>query len=280
MQLRQIATRLQRALLDDGFVATYKHVVHAIFPSKEAQDDFDARYGTDTNGVIPVWKMKVASPSASVGAHYGTAAEHKVSALLAPFPRQSTILDLGCGKGRILIIAARMGFARVIGLEFVAEWAAIARENLTRLGLSATVVVGDAAIYAPPPGALVVYLYDPFGAPVMTSVVERPRTRRGDLGRLRESAMRRLVRMDGMFTAERSTSRSLFGRFGRHLPSPGDPMTRIDSFFEVSRIDGRIGRGRCSRHLVAGRYWVAEKRPSQTVKDAVVTLRSSLVSRR
>ena len=39
-------------------------------------------------------------------------------------------MDLGCGKGRVLMLAVEYGFARVTGVDYSASLCEIARRNL------------------------------------------------------------------------------------------------------------------------------------------------------
>lgn len=76
-------------------------------------------------------------------------------------------LDLGAGKGRMLWLAARYPFGRVIGVELAAELAETARRNLARhqrrlACRDIRVEVSDAAEYGLPDDVSVVYLNHPF----------------------------------------------------------------------------------------------------------------------
>jgi SAM-dependent methyltransferase len=138
-------------------------------------DDFDRRHGTDTSGELALWETTISSVSARFGVRYQASSEGdlvQVVNSLGIDARKFTFVDLGCGKGRTLLIAARLGFRHVIGVEIAPELADIAGANLAKLDvLNALVIHGDAAEYAFPSGGLVVYLYNPFGAPVMSQVV-------------------------------------------------------------------------------------------------------------
>jgi SAM-dependent methyltransferase len=74
-------------------------------------------------------------------------------------------LDLGSGKGRVLCVAARYPFARVIGVEIAADLNAVARANLDRVRRrcrDVELVTADAVEYEIPDDVTVVYLYHPF----------------------------------------------------------------------------------------------------------------------
>jgi SAM-dependent methyltransferase len=98
-------------------------------------------------------------------------------------------LDIGCGKGRMLLVARRYRFGRVIGVELSEELTAIARRNLTTCRLAARcrdveVVTADALAYLIPDDVTVIYLFNPFRdaifdavlAGLKESVERRPRT--------------------------------------------------------------------------------------------------------
>ena len=47
------------------------------------------------------------------------------------FPGESVFVDLGCGKGRVLLMAVECGFKRVVGVEFAHELCEIAKRNVS-----------------------------------------------------------------------------------------------------------------------------------------------------
>jgi SAM-dependent methyltransferase len=99
--------------------------------------------------------------------------------------QQFTFIDLGSGKGRVLLMAAEYGFKRTIGVEFMPEWHRIAQENIRKFAAAAAAeskcmppidnLCMDARDFDFPPGPLVVYLFNPFPEPVLAVVLERLR---------------------------------------------------------------------------------------------------------
>ena len=84
-------------------------------------------------------------------------------------------LDLGCGKGRVVLLARSQPWASVTGVEFSPDLAAAARRNLVTATLpdrarTVRIVEGDARATVWPDGPLAVYLYNPFGREVMAAV--------------------------------------------------------------------------------------------------------------
>jgi predicted RNA methylase len=76
-----------------------------------------------------------------------------------------------------VLLAARRPFTTVIGVEVSPALVEIARENLAaardplRVARDLRLVRADASTYRFPPGDLVVYLYNPFAAPVLDAVL-------------------------------------------------------------------------------------------------------------
>jgi precorrin-6B methylase 2 len=94
-------------------------------------------------------------------------------------------VDLGCGKGLVVLYAARRGCRKAIGIELSPELAETAREN-ARCADAATpveIVEGDAATCDLSEGT-VFYMFNPFGAATMQlmlrnlelSLLSNPRT--------------------------------------------------------------------------------------------------------
>lgn len=125
-------------------------------------------------------------------------------------------VDLGAGKGRILLQAARYPFKRVVGVELSPRLAAVAQENIvaSRESLCCRdieVVVADAVEYEIPDDATVIYMYNPFSGPVFEAVVDnllasvarRPRRVRVVY---RTPLERERLEATGRFTLERSVA--------------------------------------------------------------------------
>jgi SAM-dependent methyltransferase len=159
-----------------GITATLCKAVTALRVN-DAADEFDARYGTTTRGVEPLWKLNIRSSNARHGVHYKPSDEQELKDaidFLGEDPAVLTFVDLGCGKGRTLIVASALGFERIIGVEFAAELVEIARANLMKLQINNTFVVHtDAAEFDFEDRDMVVYLYNPFSAPVMEAVLRK-----------------------------------------------------------------------------------------------------------
>lgn len=96
---------------------------------------------------------------------------------LRPVTSRDVFLDYGCGKGRVLVVAARLPFRRIVGVELLPHLADAARQNvqraLPRLACrDITVVTGDAAGFRVPDDVTVVFFYNPFTGPVLCGALD------------------------------------------------------------------------------------------------------------
>lgn len=105
----------------------------------------------------------------------------RLVAALQPGPHDSFV-DIGCGRGRVLCIAARYPVARVAGVEINATSAAAAKANLARLrGRRArdwSVTAGSALDYDYD-GATILYFYNSVQGDLLRQLLERVRVTAG-----------------------------------------------------------------------------------------------------
>ena len=92
-------------------------------------------------------------------------------------PSEYTFMDLGSGKGRMLLIAAEYRFRRVQGLEIALELHCQAMQNISRYrhrsqrcSIIESINV-DALEYVFPEGNLILYLFNPFLPEVLKKVL-------------------------------------------------------------------------------------------------------------
>ena len=87
---------------------------------------------------------------------------------------RADFVDLGCGKGRVLIVAAEYPFRRLTGIEHSSFVCAAARQNITKLRPRSryadriSVVQGDASKPTlPDSSSVIVFMYHPFRRPLV-----------------------------------------------------------------------------------------------------------------
>jgi SAM-dependent methyltransferase len=180
---RNPIARLVRSLRHFGLSYTLRtgrrHLSGMISRVRDA--GFDDKLGTDTSGFVEIPEMTdVESENRERGIRYEPTRAVPFGKILskAGVPRDGAFLDVGSGKGRMLILAAEYGFAHVAGVDFSPSLCEIARRNLEHYGrehgtpLSWDVVCADAARYRPGENVSVVYMYNPFDNVVMAGFLD------------------------------------------------------------------------------------------------------------
>ena len=134
---------------------------------------FDQAHQVDTSGLVRGEDIDSGSLSdLYITAYYGISPSSLRQALeLLPEPADTyTFVDLGCGKGRALLVAAELKFTRLLGVEISPDLARVAQANTAREP-RIEVKQGDAATFAFPDEPLVIFLYHPFLPPVLRKVL-------------------------------------------------------------------------------------------------------------
>ena len=74
-----------------------------------------------------------------------------------------TFVDYGCGKGKVLIFAEKMGFNNIVGIEFSKSLYEICSRNVEKTKSNKIYLLcKDATQYEPPEDIRTFYFYDPF----------------------------------------------------------------------------------------------------------------------
>ena len=93
-----------------------------------------------------------------------------------PASPRNHFLDMGCGKGRALCVAAHHGFNKVTGIELSKELCKIATENLSLTNqkfpdMQFKVIHNDAFYFEIPDDVDCIFLFNPFDEIIMSAVV-------------------------------------------------------------------------------------------------------------
>ncbi|HZH27650.1 MAG TPA: class I SAM-dependent methyltransferase [Azospirillaceae bacterium] len=86
------------------------------------------------------------------------------------------LLDLGCGAGRLICVAAQYPVARIIGVELDDGLSALAQQNarsLRRYRTQPEVVHADATRFHVPDEVSIVFIYNSFGGEVLRAALAR-----------------------------------------------------------------------------------------------------------
>lgn len=128
--------------------------------------------GVHTNGKVPL---------ASLGLHnsdwheYAPVGYWAIFSALRKVPiafRDMGFLDIGSGKGRPVIVAARLGCRRIIGVDVAPSLNAVARDNLASIkAVNAEIIEADAATYVIPADVNVLYLANSFKGVTLEALI-------------------------------------------------------------------------------------------------------------
>ena len=118
-----------------------------------------------------VFRLYDTGENKNEGIEYGTVSPYFVRKILRKLliNQSDIIIDCGCGKGRVLLIASQYKFNKVIGIEFSPELIAIAYANIKRCKKynnfnidKIKIFEGDVLDYKFNNNESVFYLYNPF----------------------------------------------------------------------------------------------------------------------
>lgn len=177
-----------------GVLRTIGDLIGYLFTAPP-RDRFDRRYGVATAGNVATTAAGITDAAALADAiRYVPISEQVMRHVLAGVARVAdpaalSFVDLGCGKGRALVMASQHPFRQILGVELSPHHAELAERNVRsylarrRRGNvrcdRITVACGNALHCELPAGDLLVFMYRPFKGQVFQGVIDR-------LHRLRE----------------------------------------------------------------------------------------------
>ncbi len=146
---------------------------------------FDLEFGVRTSGLVAGRDLKSGHRADRHNTAYFGVAPSVFREMIVRWRRLKpvapidvfTFVDLGAGMGRALLLAAEFPFRAVVGVELNPTLARIGKRNIAlwrkagRGHSPIRMICGDAAEFELPPGPCVVFLFNPFGAPVLRRVL-------------------------------------------------------------------------------------------------------------
>jgi SAM-dependent methyltransferase len=145
---------------------------------------FDARYGLHTAEVIEVPGLDIGDQDKKHAVRYKPTRVRYFQELLSkcPLPRDAVFVDVGCGKGRVLLLAAKHGFRRCVGIELSPTLAETAKENAKKFSAhypnSSPIEIHCSNIlaYSFHPEENIYHLYWPFDRHITIQFLDKLRT--------------------------------------------------------------------------------------------------------
>ena len=140
----------------------------------------EKKYGIQTSKLDDLKKLSVKGNNISdaetyQGSNYFLL--EKVFNYLQSINANQNIIDYGCGKGRVLVVAAWYGFDKITGVEFANELCSEARKNIAQAEQRFpekifNIIHTDAVDYAIEDDTNVFFFFNPFNETVMLTVAK------------------------------------------------------------------------------------------------------------
>jgi SAM-dependent methyltransferase len=182
----------------DGFFPTLKRFISTLWefarestPSRRRQRygdvEFDWDFRVDTTSATVGWRDRLLGLFHSPYQPTEPALfREMLASLMLASPkivfREFAFIDIGSGKGRVLLMAADYPFRRILGIELLPELHRVAKENIgnfksdSQQCFAIDCILGDACEFAFPPEPTVLYLFNPLpesGLVTLISDLER-----------------------------------------------------------------------------------------------------------
>ena len=149
------------------------------FSARAAERRRDRKMGINTAGILGKAELDAIGDAARLGSDYvptpSLIAEYLIRRV-ADRAHQFTFVDVGAGKGRVALLAAKYHFARIVGIEHSPRLVTVARENAARFAqrnktlAPVDMILADATEWPLPPEPCVFFFYYPFEPSVMEKV--------------------------------------------------------------------------------------------------------------
>lgn len=127
----------------------------------------ELKLGISTLGMSQPCASSAENPGAHIYQPSSSVIFGKAVQQLGIAPQGLHLLDVGCGKGRVMVLAAEVGFARVTGIDLDPALCATAMDNIYRVkdrypNTKFDVVEADAVAFGVSDDVDVAYLFNPF----------------------------------------------------------------------------------------------------------------------
>jgi SAM-dependent methyltransferase len=155
-----------------------------LLPSVQRIHPFDRQYGIDTSGFVPV-RLIVADETLAAQTHpYSGCHPSVIRPVLSALAnlKDYHFVDLGCGKGRAMVVATEFPFCSVSGIELSSRLVKTATRNMEIVKRQfparppCVVVEGNAVTTPLPEGKLVLFLFHSFGPDLVAQLIKNLET--------------------------------------------------------------------------------------------------------
>lgn len=180
--------KTRRHLNEKGFVATVRWAFTGAFykpVTRWLDNSFDRKYGTDTSKTVHLSEFDVDAENLEHARNYQATPDRTFLRFLAQQKlnySSYTFIDLGCGKGRTLLLASQLPFKKIVGIELDSSIHAICEKNITTYFSNTKFIQRpmealcmSAGEFDFPTGNIFIYLFNPFDDHIMMQVADNLR---------------------------------------------------------------------------------------------------------
>lgn len=141
-----------------------------------------AKYGINTIKRAELKRLTIPDGDISKSSPYEAVNYYMLENLLENFrklfPEEKNLTDVGCGKGRVLVVAAHYGFTHITGIDFAKELCEEANRNVESIKADFPAVnfkiIWDDVLRTPlTANDKVFFLFNPFDKEIMEKFVEK-----------------------------------------------------------------------------------------------------------
>lgn len=141
---------------------------------------YEKKLGIDTLRIENPESMTTLSNDFQNNHHYQGASYYIMELLFTEvkkFSNNTSIIDYGCGKGRVMIMAAEHGYTLIGGIDFAKELCEKAEANIYKVSkrypaVKFRVVQADATTYSTIDEYELFFFFNPFSAAILYKVIE------------------------------------------------------------------------------------------------------------
>lgn len=173
VQRAMFAPRIRR-------VCTRVPLLRAVYSGCLRRHPIDIEYGTDTSGLVDAPTLRDATLVGQLRPYMGSQPTIIRRALdTLGNVTGYTFIDIGCGKGRPMIVASEYAFALALGYDISADLVRTANANAAKIAQRfpyrppIRAIAANVRDLTLPAGNVVVFLFNPFGPELMTALRQK-----------------------------------------------------------------------------------------------------------
>lgn len=161
------------------FASNWNPVLAAFLLKHEIRGE--KKYGIDTASPVELSKLTIRNGNISHSSRYEAVNYFILESLLSKLRSisgEASFTDLGCGKGRAMVVAAHYGFTKIRGVDFAEEVCSIAERHMQKARtwfpqMEYEVYCQNVLDYVIQPHESVFFLFNPFSNEIISAFLEK-----------------------------------------------------------------------------------------------------------